>query len=603
MLITSSLILIAGAANAYAATVTSSGLAPQFSPSFPNVKPATGVVTSYNPGPYDTSPTLSLDKLKGYPEPWEIPSTSSAEVKAAYNKIDWSKVPKAPVRKQKSDGSWVKDSDGPSDPYCWWSSTNCVKPKASYLPTDIYTCPNKGDWGLNYDDGPFNRYTDENAAKENPYAEPALYNFLAKTNQKATLFYIGSNVATYPAAAKRGLNDGHHLCVHTWSHQPSTTLTNIQMVAELYWTLKAIKEATGVTSKCWRPPQGDVDDRIRAIAWQMGMSTILWNEDTNDWDMPAPGGGNLAPKKVDALFQGWINDEKAGKNKNGLLVLEHELNSMTVNMSMFWMPRIQKVFNVIPALACNGISKPYWEQNFEYPLSNSPTTPTKTTTATATATATSTPGTCTPGSSGLGKGDGYNGACCKDQSDCLDDCINGTCNGPINTATKTTTATATPTSSTCSPGSFGLGKGDGYNGACCKDQSDCWDDCIKGVCNGPVNTATKTLTATATATSTPGTCTPGSSGLGKGNGFNGACCKDQSDCLDDCIKGVCNGPVNTKTATKTTTKKTTTTKTKAPTSSCIAGSRGKKKGNGKTGYCCSSSDDCVETCRSGTCGL
>ncbi|CAO3610932.1 unnamed protein product [Mucor hiemalis] len=549
MLITSSLILIAGAANAYAATVTSSGLAPQFSPSFPNVKPATGVVTSYNPGPYDTSPTLSLDKLKGYPEPWEIPSTTSAEVKAAYNKIDWSKVPKAPVRKQKSDGSWVKDSDGPSDPFCWWSSTNCVKPKASYLPSDIYTCP-KGDWGLNYDDGPFNRYTDENAAKENPYAEPALYNFLAKTNQKATLFYIGSNVATYPAAAKRGLNDGHHLCVHTWSHQPATTLTNVQMVAELYWTLKAIKEATGVTSKCWRPPQGDVDDRIRSIAWQMGMSTVLWNEDTNDWDMPAPGGGNLAPKKVDALFQGWIDDEKAGKNKNGLLVLEHELNSMTVNMSMFWMPRIQKTFNVIPALACNGISKPYWEQNFEYPLTNSPTTPTKTATATATATATSTPGSCTPGSSGLGNGDGY-------------------------------------------------------NGACCKDQSDCWDDCIKGTCNGPINTATKTSTATATATSTPGSCTPGSSGLGNGDGYNGACCKDQSDCWDDCIKGTCNGPVNTKTATatKTTTKKTTTTKTKTPTASCIAGSRGKKKGDGKTGYCCSSSDDCLETCRSGTCGL
>lgn len=29
------------------------------------------------------------------------------------------------------------------------------------------------------------------------YAEPALYNFLAEhDNQKATLFYIGSNVAT-----------------------------------------------------------------------------------------------------------------------------------------------------------------------------------------------------------------------------------------------------------------------------------------------------------------------------------------------------------------------------------------------------------------------
>lgn len=188
MLITNSLLLIAGVANVYAATITTSGFAPQFSPSFPNVKPATGVVTSYNPGPFDTSATLTQEQLKGYPNTWEIPSTTSAEVKAAYNLIDWSKVPKAPVRKQKADGSWVSDSDGASDPYCWWSSTNCLKPKVSYLPEDIYNCPKKGDWGLNYDDGPFNRYTDDNAAKENAYAEPALYNFLTKNNLQATLF-------------------------------------------------------------------------------------------------------------------------------------------------------------------------------------------------------------------------------------------------------------------------------------------------------------------------------------------------------------------------------------------------------------------------------
>lgn len=119
----------------------------------------------------------------------------------------------APVRKQDSNGNWVNDSDE-NDKYCWWSSTNCVKPKVSYLPEDIYTCPNKwvdqyistlhpsnqyfsGDWGLNYDDGPFNRYDadEDEAALENKYAEPALYNFLANTNnQKASLFYIGSNV-------------------------------------------------------------------------------------------------------------------------------------------------------------------------------------------------------------------------------------------------------------------------------------------------------------------------------------------------------------------------------------------------------------------------
>lgn len=290
--------------------------------------------------------------------------------------------------------------------------------------------------------------------------------------------------------------------------------------------------------------------------------------------MPAPGGGNLKPSKVDGYFKKWINDYKSGKDKKGHIVLEHELNSATVNMSMFWMPKLQETFNVIPALACNGIQNPYWEEGWVriikvsiiiainiqcrsqvYPTANvaqPSNTATATGTKTTTATASPTPGSCTPGSYGLGNGDGYNGACCKDQSDCLDDCLSGKCNGPVNTKTATvtstktstkSTSTASPTSTTCTSGSYGLGKGDGYNGACCKDQSDCWDDCLGGKCNGPVNTAT------------------------------------------------------TKASTKTSTK------TPTASASCTPGSRGKKRGDGKNGYCCSSSDDCLETCRSGTCGL
>lgn len=290
----------------------------------------------------------------------------------------------------------------------------------------------------------------------------------------------------YPAAAKRGLNDGHHLCVHTYSHQPMTSLSNDKVVSELYWSAKAIKAATGVTPKCWRPPQGDVDDRVRAIAWQMGMRTIMWDRDTNDWAMPAPNGGSTPPAVVDSYFQTWINDYNSGKDKLGHLVLEHELNSMTVNMSMFWMPKIQKVFNVIPALACNGITQPYWEQQFEYPLTNS--RPSSTESTTTSKTITNVPTTSTKPSTGTP------------------------------TTTKTISTTSTKTSTT-----------------------------------------TNKTTSTKTTTSTKMT-----------------------------------------TTTKTTTTRLTTT---TAALKCTIGSSGKKNGDGKTGYCCTSSDDCIETCRSGVCGL
>lgn len=62
-----------------------------------------------------------------------------------------------------------------------------------------------------------------------------------------------------------------------------TALTNEQAFAELYFSKKAIKDVLGMTVQCWRPPFGDVDDRIRYIATALGMTTILWSQDVNDF--------------------------------------------------------------------------------------------------------------------------------------------------------------------------------------------------------------------------------------------------------------------------------------------------------------------------------
>lgn len=150
-----------------------------------------------------------------------------------------------------------------------------------------------------------------------------------------------------------------------------TSLQNEAVVAEFYWTLRAIKEVTGVTPKCWRPPYGDVDDRVRAIAWQMGMVTVLWDEDTDDWNMPGSGGGNLSPATVDGYFEGWIAARKNGSDSStGHIILQHELNNATVSMAEKWLPQVKEVFNVMPWNQCFNISQPYWETNFVYPTAD-----------------------------------------------------------------------------------------------------------------------------------------------------------------------------------------------------------------------------------------
>ncbi|CAO3694230.1 unnamed protein product [Rhizopus stolonifer] len=363
-------------------TTTSSSPPAQSSPSYlSNVVPMSGNVQSY-PTSNSSIPTGALPSLSfnntGYPEGWKTPSTSSAEVQAVIASIDWGLIPNSTVRKADSNGDLTMTGyDSNSDPDCWWSASGCVESKNPTIPPDYYRCPNVGEWGLTYDDGPL-------TSDAGTWAEPNLYDFLAAHNQKAGLFYIGSNVVAAPAAAQRALADGHTICVHTWSHPAMTSLQNDAVVAEFYWTLRAIKEVTGVTPKCWRPPYGDVDDRVRAIAWQMGLATVIWDEDTDDWNMPGDGGGNLSPSTVDGYFENWISARKNGTdNATGHVILQHELNNATVSMAEKWLPQIQETFKVMPWNQCFNITQPYWETNFVYPSADGSIPSNTTTNATA----------------------------------------------------------------------------------------------------------------------------------------------------------------------------------------------------------------------------
>lgn len=59
-----------------------------------------------------------------------------------------------------------------------------------------------------------------------------------------------------------------------------TALSDEQVFAELYYTRQVIKDLLNVTVTCWRPPFGDVDNRVRLVANELGMQTIVWSEDT-----------------------------------------------------------------------------------------------------------------------------------------------------------------------------------------------------------------------------------------------------------------------------------------------------------------------------------
>ena len=60
-----------------------------------------------------------------------------------------------------------------------------------------------------------------------------------------------------------------------------TTLSNEDVVAQLGWTMQLIHNSTGGRiPRYWRPPYGDTDNRVRAIAKEVfGLTTLIWNQE------------------------------------------------------------------------------------------------------------------------------------------------------------------------------------------------------------------------------------------------------------------------------------------------------------------------------------
>ena len=137
------------------------------------------------------------------------------------------------------------------------------------------------DIALSFDDG--------------PWPDPPSIRFvrrLARYHVPATFFEIGDQISEYDrtgAVARLMLKDGDMLGDHTWTHPDMLTLSAAQQTSQLQRTNHAIRHATGFTPCLWRPPYGDTDGQLEALARRLGMLTIYWNIDPRDWSLPGVG--------------------------------------------------------------------------------------------------------------------------------------------------------------------------------------------------------------------------------------------------------------------------------------------------------------------------
>ncbi|MCX5425371.1 polysaccharide deacetylase family protein [Streptomyces sp. NBC_00078] len=155
--------------------------------------------------------------------------------------------------------------------------------------------------GLTFDDGPSGN-------------TPALLNALKQNGLRATMFNEGQYAAAYPAQVRAQVAAGMWVGNHSYTHPHLTQLGQAQIDSEISRTQQAIASAGGGTPKLFRPPYGETNATVKAVEARYGLTEIIWNVDSQDWNGAS----------TDAIVAA------AGRLTNGQVILMHDWPANTV---------------------------------------------------------------------------------------------------------------------------------------------------------------------------------------------------------------------------------------------------------------------------------
>ncbi|TPX78438.1 hypothetical protein CcCBS67573_g00278 [Chytriomyces confervae] len=201
------------------------------------------------------------------------------------------------------------------------------------------TGPTSNVWGASFDDGPAE-------------GTPVLLDYFDKKNLQATFWVIGAHVAKRPELLLRAYQSGHQIGIHTWTHPRLREISDDEIIAELVYSARAVYAVIGVYPKYFRPPYGNVDDRVRNLAALVGMTSVLWSKDSQDWQNTHSASLNTV---VPSNFRTWLS---SGSMLD--ISLQHDLEQDEGQVAVTAMNMLLDAGRVIKPLSeCIGDDTPY----------------------------------------------------------------------------------------------------------------------------------------------------------------------------------------------------------------------------------------------------
>lgn len=159
---------------------------------------------------------------------------------------------------------------------------------------------------LTFDDGP------------HPHATPQILDILHSRNIKATFFLLGHHVHQYPDIARHIIAEGHQIGNHSFLHENLFFKNSDYIHNALTRTENIFQSILGKRSSYFRPPYGYFNHRILHVARNIGMTCVLWNVNSKDFQVQNPQ--SIKQRVIERISNGSIllfHDNNHTENRIG----------------------------------------------------------------------------------------------------------------------------------------------------------------------------------------------------------------------------------------------------------------------------------------------
>jgi peptidoglycan/xylan/chitin deacetylase (PgdA/CDA1 family) len=124
---------------------------------------------------------------------------------------------------------------------------------------------------LTFDDGP------------HPEVTPRVLDVLDEEQAKATFYVLADAAARHPELVREVLDRGHEVGLHGRTHVRLSTASWSVVRDEIIAAHREVEEIARRPVKLFRPPYGAHGLRSLYACRSLGLMTVLWSVDTDDW--------------------------------------------------------------------------------------------------------------------------------------------------------------------------------------------------------------------------------------------------------------------------------------------------------------------------------